>query len=259
MPLTGWIAKHTGLPSLMATGKEPIYVGDRLLTVPGLVRAPRSAQWWKRTQAETKGPLLTQPRTTLVSDAFAVPGSTYTYTQGASSVTLTRPEGEWWQAVISRMDGRVMPNVAWDDDGDKRDWASNVHSFNDRTWRWPLIESARSGSGTLTLLDGEQLENFWDMLRSPEPFIVLPGQHTVSLPPRFVIIDKVTSKRLYADMAEFSVTWTEVPDSSPVLVGTTSGYGAAPVVTWGEWRDHDGGKWKARTAVELCKQIAGMP
>lgn len=35
MPITGWIATHTGLPS-MATGKDPVYAGDRLFAVPGM-------------------------------------------------------------------------------------------------------------------------------------------------------------------------------------------------------------------------------
>ena len=259
MALTGWIATHTGLPSLMAAGKEPIYVGDRLLTAPGFARAPRSTMWWKHSRAEERGPLLTEPRTTLVSDAFAVPGSTYTYTQGDSSVTLTRPKGEWWQAVISGMDGRVFPGVAWDDNGDPRDWKSGVHSFNDRTWRWPLNDPARTGTGVLTLLNGEQHERLWDLIRRSEPLIVLPGEHTVSLSPRFVIITKAASKRLYGDAVEYSCSWTEVPEDSPVLAGKTSGYGAAPVVNWGEWGNLDKDVWAHRTPIELCRQIAGMP
>lgn len=260
MALTGWIASHTGLPSLMATGKEPIYAGDRLLAVPGLVRAPRPAQWWKHIKAEEKGPLLTEPRATLVSDAMAVPGSTLTYTQGDSSVTLTRPEVEWWRAMISGLDGRTIPDIVWTHDGDKRDWSSSINRFSPRIARWSLEEPARTGTGLLTLLDPDRGEDLWDLLRRSEPLIITPGRHADSLPPRFVTVDKLTSKRISGDgILEYSVTWTEVPEDSPMLCGAQSGWGAAPVVTWGEWAAHDGGAWKSRTPIELCRLIAGMP
>lgn len=260
MPITGWIAAHTGLPSLMATGREPIYAGDRLLTVPGMVRAPRSAQWWKRTLAETKGPLLTQPRTTLVSDAMAVPGSTLTYTQEDSSVTLTRPTTEWWRAMVSGLDGRTIPDLVWRQSGDKREWSSSVARFSPRIARWALDEPARTGAATLTLLDPTRGDDVWDLLRRSEPLIITPGRHTDALPPRFVTIDKAASTRISGDgILEWAVTWTEVPEDSPMLCGPQSGYGAAPVVTWAEWAAHDKGAWRARTALDLCRQIAGMP
>lgn len=259
MALTGWIARHTGLPSLMANGKDPIYAGARLLAVPGMVRAPRSAQWWKHTLAERKGPLLTQPRTTLVSDAFAVPGSTLTYRQGDSTVTLTRPTAEWWRGMVSGLDGRTIPNLAWDATGDKRDWASSISRFNTRIARWSLEEPARTGAATLTLLDPPRSEDVWDLLRRSEPLIVAPGEHVDALPPRFVTVDKIKSVRVLGDgITEWEVTWTEVPDDSPMLCGRQSGWGAAPVVTWAEWAAYDKA-WKARTALDLCRQIAGMP
>ena len=54
------------------------------------------------------------------------------------------------------------------------------------------------------------------------------------------------------------MNWTELPEDSPMLCGETSGWGAAPVVTWAEWDARDHG-WRPTTYLELCKALAGMP
>lgn len=258
MALTGWVAAHTGLPSLMATGGEPVYAGDRLLTVPGTVRDPHTTQWWAETRRHGHQ-LPMVPATTLVSDAMAVPGATITYRQGDSTVTLTRPEAEWWRAMISRLDGRTIPDLIWEGEGDKRDWASSVKHLGPGLARWSLTQPARTGTATLTLLDPDRLEDVWDLLRSPEPLIIAPGQHADAVPPRFVTVDKATSQRISGDgLIRFTVNWTELPEDSPMLCGETSGWGAAPVVTWAEWDAHDHG-WRPTTYLELCKTLAGMP
>lgn len=258
MALTGWIAKHTGLPSLMATGGEPVYAGDRLLAVPGIVRDPHTTQWWADLRRHNhQMPMI--PKTMLVSDAFAVPGTTITYRQGDSAVSLTRPPGDWYQILLSRLNGRTIPGIAWDGDGDKREWTSSVKHLTPGLSRWSLTTPVRTGTATITLLDPEDGELVWDLLRSPEPLIALPGVHVEGLPPRFVTVDKAVSKRVGAgQLLEWSVSWTEVPEDSPMLCGETSGWGAAPVVTWAEW-DRAGHGWRNRTYLDLCKTVAGMP
>lgn len=261
MALRGWIASHTGLPSLMATGGEPIYAGDRLLAVPGRARSPRMASIWGNPRALMIGPRLeTVPTTTVVSDAMAVPGSTMTYRQGDSSVTLTRPTAEWWRAMISGMDGRTVPDLVWEGDGDKRDWSSGVSRFNGRVARWALDTPTRTGTATLALLDPDRHAEVWDLLQRREPLIVTPGAHADALPPRFVTIDKADSKRFGTqNFVRYTVSWTELPEDSPMLVGGTTGWGAAPVVTWAEWQAHGSGTWESGTYLDVCRRIAGMP
>lgn len=259
MPITGWIATHTGLPSIMATGKEPVYAGDRLFAVPGMARDKRPLTGRAKMIRELEGPKLTEPVTMILSDAYAVPGTTIKYTQGDSSVTLTRPEVEWWRGMVSGLNGRTVPGLIWEEAQDKREWSSPISRYNSLIARWPMLEVARTGGGQFVLDDPSHVNNVWEILQKREPLILTPGAPADVLPSRFITVDKVDSARITGDgIIRWNVKWHELPEDSPMLVGPHAGWGSAPCVTWGEWREVDK-VWKSRTYIEICKMIAGMP
>ena len=96
-------------------------------------------------------------------------------------------------------------------------------------------------------------------MQKHEPLILTPGAPADVLPSRFITVDKVDSARITGDgIIRWNVKWHELLEDSPMLVGPHAGWGAAPCVTWGEWREVDK-VWKSRTYIEICKMIAGMP
>lgn len=213
MPITGWIATHTGLPSIMATGKEPVYAGDRLFAVPGMARDKRPLTGRAKMIRELEGPKLTEPVTMILSDAYAVPGTTIKYTQGDSSVTLTRPEVEWWRGMVSGLNGRTVPGLIWEEAQDKREWSSPVSRYNSLIARWPMLEVARTGGGQFVLDDPSHVNNVWEILQKREPLILTPGAPADVLPSRFITVDKVDSARITGDgIIRWNVKWHEVPE-----------------------------------------------
>lgn len=241
-----WIAKHTGLPSFRFQGRE----GDRV-TIDAVDSSGRA---WEAVAVRCTGAVQ------MVSDPLALPGVPVTYTVRGTgeTVVLERPRVEWWRAMVSRLDGRVVPDLAWERNGDPRSWSSGVKRFSPLVARWPLTEEPVTGAGLLVLLDPARWQEVWALLRRREPLLVVPGEPTPGLPPRVVTIDKVATKRLGGEGAlEYTVEWTEVPLDSPMLASPDGTRGAG-VVTWGEWQGLDGA-WRARSYAELCSLVAGMP
>ena len=240
MVVAAWVAKHTGLPSL----RFPTTAGKRW-SVPASDAAGRT---WTAASGMGTG------AEALFSDALAAPGVPASYTLPTGNAhTLTRAETEWWRGMVSGLDGRTVPDLAWEDAKDSREWSSSVKRFNARVSRWALEDEAVTGSATLTLFDPSRVDVVWAMLRAHAPLVVHPGVPTPLLPSRAVTVDKVAASRLADDVAQFSVSWSELPWDSPMLSGS-----GAPVVSWGEWQALDGG-WAHRTYLELCQLVAGMP
>lgn len=234
MALVGFVARHTGLPSLRITSAGPVYAGDRLLTVA------RSGD--------------------VVSDLLAPAGEPVTYRQGARQVTLRRATTSPRFASVVGLNGRGLHRCWWRADGDKTSWSSPASIFTTGAVRWPLTPRPRTGSGALVLWQPEDREAMWELLRSRQPLVISSGAPVLGVPPvRAVVVTKVQAERISPEGAIwYDVDWTEVPLDSPTLRGVDGGTGACPVVTWGEWdaADH---AWLNRTYLDVCRLVAGMP
>lgn len=242
--MKSWVAKHTGLPSFLIEG---VAVGQTVR-----VDATDGSRTWVAVRRVSTGAPV------VASDVLAAPGVETTYTlAGAPSARLSRRGEAWWSGVVTGLDGRPVPGMAWEGDGDAHDWSSPVVRFGSHAARWPLEEVARTGSSVLTV-EADELDRAWRLLRSRQPLFMATGAPANGVPPRVVTIDRVASKRVSGNgFTELSVSWTEVPWGSPIL-GSASGERGAPVVTWGEWDAIDRG-WSHRTYLDLCRLIAGMP
>lgn len=234
MALSGWVAKHTGLPSIYVTTPGEVYAGDRLLVV-----------------AEGH---------TIVSDVLAPAGTSVTYRQGGSSVTLTRAKTSPELATITGLDGQGFTGIYWHNEGDDTEWESTGHRFDSGVTYWPLRKNPRTGSATLVLDNPAERERMWGLLSSNQPLIISTGDAVPGVPPvRAIVVSSVKADRASWDgVARFQVSWTEVPLDSPTLANPDGGTGAVRVVTWGSWDKLDR-SWQPRTYRDLCKLIAGMP
>nr|WP_300341102.1 hypothetical protein [Actinomyces sp.] len=245
---TVWIARHTGLPSF----RLPTVAGRRLS-----VLAADATRTWTAVAATGTGSDL------LASDPLAAPGVPVTYLlPDGRKVEMTRPVPrggeEWWRGMVSRLDGRTVPGLSWDADGDGRDWTSGVVRFSPSVARWPLEEPAIEGGGTFVLWEPEREREVWDLLRTPGPLVVMPAAPAVALPARVMTISSVGRKRISGDgVLEWTAKWAEVPLTSPMLTSPDGTVGA-PVVVWGEWDAYDHA-WRDRTYLDLCRAVAGMP
>ena len=244
--MKAWIAKHTSLPSFAFTAsKGSWYV---------IEARDETGRAWEAVAVRGTGSLQ------VLSDPLALPGvpTTYTVRGTSTSATLTRDGVEWWRGLVSRLNGRSIPGLAWNKNGDPRSWDSGVKRFTPGLARWPMDTQPMKGSGVFDLLEPAREGEVWRLLQRREPLLVFPGERTPGLPPRVVTVDSVASTRLTGDgMLTFSVDWVEVPLDSPMLrrPGGSAGVGT---VTWGEWDAHDGA-WRRRTYADLCRLIAGMP
>lgn len=250
---TGWIAKHTGLPSFKITAA----LGERV----EIIGETDSDKW-------TAVAFVGTGRTAYISDPFAPPeietryrlaNSTHAQTlkRRAPSVANTGSD-DWWRGIITTADGRILDALAWEADGDVTEWKSEAHMFNPNVVRWPLNNSTPTGSGTFILYDPKLETETWRMLQSSQPLILHPASPTPALPKRAIVVETVTRKRLTGNgVLEFSVKWSTIPLDSPMLRGANDEVGIH-IITWGAWNEFDH-SWKRRSYQELLREIAGMP
>ena len=229
----GWIATHTGLPSLRVTEPGPIYAGSRLLA-----RAPDEGA--------------------IISDPLAPLGSPVEYRQGDHAVTLMRPDDG--QHMVTDPTGRRAVRIALLGD-DATDPDTGLSLFTPDTGG-PSIPSWRCGvldtTGTLEARTaGLDTATMLELVRARCPIIQLHSPRACQIPdcdipPVRVILaqsarharDGVVSRA----RREWSIPWTEYRGET----------GAAPVVTWGEYEAHSQG-WTEESYEDLCRRIAGMP
>ena len=231
--LSGWIAAHTGMPSLRVTVPGPVYAGDRLLVNPSRLPA-------------------------LISDPLAPPGVPTVYRQGEHQVTLVRPDTGFH--MVTDRDGRTPVRIALLGD-DATDQGTGVSFFDPDTggpsipsWRYGILDS----TGTLEARTaGADTRVMLELVRAKCPIIQLHSPRACQIPecdipPVRVILaqsaryarDGVVSRA----RREWSIPWTEYRGET----------GAAPVVTWGEYEAHSQG-WTEDSYEDLCRRIAGMP
>lgn len=234
MTLIGWVATHTGLPSLRATGPATVTANGRILAI-----VPSGGD-------------------VLMSDALATPGAPTTYTDGTTTIVLTRRAEAARYAVLTDATGRGIPGLWYRDLGDPEGWDSDVVRYPDGGARWGAQVPMRTGSGRFIGWDPARIDDMWTLLRGGGHLIVsaatpVPG----ASPLRAIVVDSANRSRLTPQGAQtWDVDWTEYPMSQVT--------GRAPVVTWGEWKAYGVAHpstpgWQHVSALELAQIIGGMP
>lgn len=223
MALLGWVATHTGLPSLRVDGPTTVHAGDRTLAV-----LPTGQH--------------------LLSDALAVPGAPTVYRAGSDSVTLERTAEVDPSAVVTDAAGRAMAGLRHFDNSVPVDWRSSVTRFNSRVARWSIQDPPATGVSVVLLTDHELEPEAWRLLKRHGQLIIAQPTPTPGVPMRIVTVDGVRRELFSPDgWIRFEISWTE-------LLGVA---GAAPVVTWGEWAALGHG-WQALSALQVAQAVAGM-
>ena len=230
--MIGWIAAHTGLPSLKLVDLGPVYAGDRLLINPSGLPA-------------------------LISDPLAPPGVPIVYRQGEHHVTLVRPDAGFH--MVTDRDGRTGVRIALLGD-DATEQGTGVSFFEPDTGhgdipQWGRVPSAR---GTLSCRTaGEDTARLLSLIRARTPLVSLHSARACQIPE----CDIPPARGFIAGSARYArdgvVTqarrvW-EIPWTGHVLAGRS-----VPVVTWGEYEAHSDG-WSDESYEDLCRRIAGMP
>nr|DAV57411.1 MAG TPA: hypothetical protein [Caudoviricetes sp.] len=240
MALTGWVGRVSRLPSLFLSTTALttlVLADDRLLAVVG-------------------------PGQHLIADALAEPGVPVTYRAGQETVTLVRPEGDWWGVHVCDASGRSVPWLAYESNDDPVSWASTVKMFNARVARWAIEDDPVTGEGQIALDDPAREADVWATLRSHSPILLVPAAQTPGVPPRCVIVNTVKRTRVTDGLILFKVAWTQaLPETTGR--GLSAAMGAVPVTTWGEWQAyadaHGEGGWQNYSAHKVAQLVQGMP
>lgn len=234
--LKGWVAAHTGLPSIVPGSAGLLWAGERLLAVVDSAHA-----------------------SVPVSDPLAPVGEPVTYRLGSATARLTRalpPGAVAGLGAVTTQEGRTVPGLHWVNDRAQTSYPSSVSVSGTLAVRWPLVDPPATGSSDLVLLDPQRMPDALALLRAHAPVVLVAPPSTPGVPPvRLVVVTALSSQRVGAA----GQTWLKISWSEHVPPAGAAGQGcAAPVVTWGEWQAHDHG-WAHRTYTQLCRQIAGMP
>ena len=230
----GWIADHTGLPSLSISADDTD------------VQVLRGGEPWFTVKAG---------EARLVSDAAAPLGTPVTYTAGADTVILTRPDtgghlitdaqGRNWARVrtVGNDDTEVPSGVSFFDQGRSFAW-------------WPLARQFDTGE-MVVRTDPADTTVLRELARVKSPVFSLHSPSACEIEDcdiplvRQVVFTKAGNKRTgRVDRAvrEWVLAWRESDGLD----------GAAPVVTWGEYAAASSG-WTGESYVDLCRRVGGMP
>ena len=219
-----WQAVHTGLPSFDVSGPCTVTSGGRVVGRAG------------------------EGERVLFSDTLATPGAN-AYFDGAQTTTVARAVGPRWGALFTDDQGRGIPGLIYENDGDKISWKSDVSQFNARVARWPIEPAPRAGSGTLFLSDPSREVDMWGIAQRGSHVILAPAASVPGVGLRTVVVGNVARSRIgAAGQLRFEIAWTEFEPATSV----------APVVTWGEYVAVSDG-WTNESYIDLCRRIGGMP
>ena len=230
--MIGWIASHTGLPSLYITTLGAVYAGDRLLVDPAQVPV-------------------------MVSDPLAQLGTPVVYRQGSSTVTLTGADPGYH--IVASSDGRLAARIALLGE-DATTQGSGLSLFEPDSDHEDIPQWGRvpSPSGTLACrTTGIYTARMLSMVKSRAPLVAfhspsaceIPG---CDIPPVLPFVAGDASYQRTGTKLEARRVW-----SIPWTGYTPAGW-SAPVVTWGEYAAASPG-WTQESYVEICQRVAGMP
>ena len=232
--ITGWIATHTGLPSL------------RVVAETAKAQVLRDGELWFTVAAG---------ETRLVSDAAAPLGTPVTYTAGGETVTLTRADSG--KHLVTDVQGRNQARVRAGG-ADDTEIPSGVAFFDHgRPFaRWPLARQYETGE-MVVRTDSEDTHALAELAHVKSPVFSLHSPSVCEIPDcdipsvRQIVLTSANNQRTgRVDRAvrEWDLSWRETDQSK----------GLAPVVTWGEYAAASDG-WTGESYVDLCRRVGGMP
>ena len=232
--ITGWIAAHTGLPSL------------RVVADSAKVQVLRNGELWFTVQAG---------ETRLVSDAAAPLGTPVVYAAGGETVTLTR--ADTGRHMVTDIRGRNQARVRAVG-ADDTEIPSGVSFFDQgRPFaRWPLARQYETGE-MIVRTDAVDTAALTELAHAKSPVFSMHSPSACEIEDcdiplvRQVVFTKAGNKRTgRVDRAvrEWDLSWRETDQSK----------GLAPVVTWAEYAAASDG-WTDESYEDLCRRIGGMP
>lgn len=255
MAYTGWVATHTGMPSMRFTDTT----AGRMYQVT----ATDGENEWVALRVRGDGGDL------LWSDPLAPVGVPVTYRHGAWEVTLTR--ASMGGHMLTDADGHVHAPFRWlgADDTDHNVDVTSTSTSGGYADRWPLV--APEETITLEASTGTESTRVFRALVASQRRLVLVHDETVcemvdcDIPPvRVVTVSKASEARTKAVPHARRVWDLALEDRSSTIDATLHKNNGQlptihhPVVVWGEWDAYEGA-WQARTYTALCRLIAGMP
>ena len=232
--ITGWIATHTGLPSL------------RVVAESAKVQVLRDGELWFTVAAG---------EVRLVSDAAAPLGTPVVYTAGAEAVTLTR--ADTGRHMVTDIRGRNQASVRAVGNDDT-EMPSGVAFFDPgRSFaRWPLARQYETGE-LVVRTDLEDTAALAELAHAKSPVFSMHSPSACEIPDcdippvRQIVLTSARNQRtgrIDRAVREWDLQWRETDESS----------GVAPVVTWGEYAAASDG-WTGESYGDICRRIAGMP
>lgn len=230
----GWIADHTGLPSLSISADDTD------------VQVLRGGEPWFTVKAG---------EVRLVSDATAPLGTPVTYTAGADTVILTRPDTGGHLITDAQGRNRARVRAVGNDDTEV---PSGVSFFDQgRSFaRWPLARQFETGE-MVVRTDPADTTVLRELARVKSPVFSLHSPSACEIedcdipPVRQIVLTSARNQRtgrIDRAVREWDLQWRETDESS----------GVAPVVTWGEYSAASDG-WTHESYEDLCVRVAGMP
>ena len=232
--ITGWIAVHTGLPSL------------RVVAESAKVQVLRDGELWFTVAAG---------EVRLVSDAAAPLGAQVVYTAGAETVTLTR--ADTGRHMVTDIRGRNQASVRAVGNDDT-EIPSGVSFFDPgrSVVRWPLARQYETGE-MVVRTDLEDTAALAELAHAKSPVLSLHSPAACEIPDcdippvRQIVLTSARNQRtgrIDRAVREWDLSWRETDQSK----------GLAPVVTWGEYSAASSG-WTGESYVDLCRRVGGMP
>ena len=232
--ITGWIATHTGLPSL------------RVVAESTKVQVLRDGELWFTVAAG---------ETRLVSDAAAPLGTPVVYAAGAEAVTLTR--ADTGRHMVTDIRGRNQARVRAVGNDDT-EIPSGVSFFDQGrpVARWPLARQYETGE-MIVRTDAVDTAVLRELAHTKSPVFSLHSPSACEIEDcdipavRQIVLTSANNQRtgrIDRAVREWNLQWRETDVSS----------GLAPVVTWGEYAAASDG-WTHESYEDLCQRIGGMP
>ena len=232
--ITGWIAAHTGLPSL------------RVVADSAKVQVLRDGELWFTVAAG---------EVRLVSDAAAPLGTPVVYTAGGETVTLTR--ADTGRHMVTDIRGRNQASVRAVGNDDT-EIPSGVSFFDPgrSVVRWPLARQYETGE-LVVRTDSEDTAALAELAHAKSPVFSMHSPSACEIPDcdippvRQIVLTSARNQRtgrIDRAVREWDLQWRETDESS----------GVAPVVTWAEYTEASDG-WTDESYGDICRRIAGMP
>ena len=232
--MMGWIAAHTGLPSL------------RVVAESTKVQVLRDGELWFTVAAG---------ETRLVSDAAAPLGAPVVYAAGVETLTFTR--ADTGRHLITDAQGRNQARVRAVG-SDDTEIPSGVSFFDQgRSFaQWPLARQYETGE-MIVRTDAVDTAVLRELAHTKSPVFSLHSPSACEIEDcdipavRQIVLTSANNQRTgRVDRAvrEWVLAWRESDGLD----------GAAPVVSWGEYSAASSG-WTGESYVDLCRRVGGMP